>query len=186
MMETWAIVTLVLGTSAVSALLTFFITRMQVRHSDKRFEKEAEIAKERDYRQRRREIKGEPFMKLRNELALMAAKSNKLVTTASMLHTNIFSGASDEDIKVWLDSASKDWNNYLDSGMFDQILFTVDDQEIAEKAEEIRLEYRRLYIVNMNWKHFPDKLPETLTLPKELGKRVREVQSLINKRLEEL
>ena len=39
-METWAIVTLVLGTSAVSALLTFFITKMQVRHSDRRFERE--------------------------------------------------------------------------------------------------------------------------------------------------
>ena len=185
-MEAWAIVTLVLGASVISSLLTFFITKMQVSHSDKRFEKELERTRETDSRQRRREVRGEPLVKLRSELALLAAKSNKLVTTASMLHTNIFSGASDEQIKGWLDTVSKDWNNYVDSGVFEQILFTVDDQEIAEKVEEIRLEYRRLYIVNLNWKSFPEKLPETLTLPKELRNRVREVQSLINKRLEEL
>ena len=66
-METWAIVTLVLGTSTVSALLTFFITKMQVRHSDTRLEKELERAREADYRQRRQEVKSEPLVTLKKK-----------------------------------------------------------------------------------------------------------------------
>jgi len=68
-METWVIVTLVLGASAISSLLTFFITKMQVSHSDKRLEKQLESAREADYRQRKREVRGEPLLKLRVELA---------------------------------------------------------------------------------------------------------------------
>jgi len=73
-METWAIVTLVLGTSAISALLTFFITKMQVSHSDERLTKQLGSARETAYRERRREVKGEPLLRLRDELAGMAAK----------------------------------------------------------------------------------------------------------------
>lgn len=49
-METWAIVLLVLGSNIIIALSTFFATKMQVSHSDKRFDKELERAREQDYR----------------------------------------------------------------------------------------------------------------------------------------
>ncbi len=186
-METWAIVTLVLGSSAVSALLTFLITKMQVSHSDKRLERELENTKETDYRLRRREIKGEPLLKMRGELALMATKGQKLATTAMLLHTNIGTGLNEEQIKGLLDTASNERNTYMHSGVFEQVLFTVDDKEIAEKVEQIRLEYKMLHYRNVNWQRLPpEQLPQTLILPKEIRDKIREVQSLINKRLEEL
>ena len=46
MMETWAIIVLVLGLSVVSASLTFLLMKRRASHSDRRFEKEFERARE--------------------------------------------------------------------------------------------------------------------------------------------
>jgi len=62
---------------------------MQVRHSDKRLEKELERAREADNRQWRREVRSEPLLKLRDDLARMANKQDKLVAAASRQHTRI-------------------------------------------------------------------------------------------------
>ena len=114
-------------------------------------------------------------------------KNHKMVTTASMLHTNIFSGATDEQIKDWIDIAIKDWNEYVDGGTFEQVLFTVGDKDIADRIEQLRLEYKRAYIKNVRWEDLPtEELVKILELPKELKEDVREVQELINKSLEEL
>ena len=145
-METWAIVTLVLGTSTVSALLTFFITKMQVRHSDTRLEKELERAREADYRQRRQEVKSEPLLKLRAELARAAAKHDGIVVYASMLHTNVGTSATQEEVKEWLRSTLDDWNSYIGTGVFQQVLFTIDDKGIADRVKQLRLKYTEAYI----------------------------------------
>jgi hypothetical protein len=186
-MATWAIVALVLGSNIIIALATFLTTKYQVSHSETRFEKELNRQREIESRQRRWEVRDAPLLKLRDELAVMATKNHRMVTTASMLHTNILSGATDEQIKEWLDNSIKDWNKYVDSGAFEQVLFTVGDKEILDKVERVRLEYKRGYIKNIHWKSLPvEELTKILDLPKELKEDVREVQELINKRLEEL
>ncbi len=84
MMETWAIVTLVLGASAISSLLTFFITKMQVRHSDERLEKELARQREADYHQWQRKVRSEPLLKLRDALAIMTTRLHTLVTNTQL------------------------------------------------------------------------------------------------------
>jgi len=123
-METWAIVTLVLGTSAVSALLTFFITKMQVSHSDKRLEKELERAREADYRKWRREVRGEPLLNLRAELASMASKLDRLVKAAYHSH-----GMATEQAKEEFERAKSDWNKYISSDNLSRALFILDEQD---------------------------------------------------------
>jgi len=184
-METWAIVTLVLGASAISALLTFFITKMQVRHSDKRLEKELERAREADYHQRRWEVRGEPLLKLRAELVLMATKQDKLVASAHKLHTRF--GMTEEEAKEQLQKNVDDINTYLVSGDFQQTLFMQDDTELINKVEEIIKDYRSSYIDAMYYKELKaTELGKAMEVFERNKTRIIEVQSLINKRLEEL
>ena len=103
-METWAIVTLVLGASAISSLLTFFITKMQVSHSDKRLEKQLERAREVDKRERRWEVYGKPLRGLKTELTSMASKLDRLVKTAYHSH-----GMVTEQAKEEFERAKGDW-----------------------------------------------------------------------------
>ena len=68
-METWAIVAIVLGTNLITNLLTWFLTNRQLTHFDKRLEKQLQAQSESDRCQRRREVRSEPLLKLRTELA---------------------------------------------------------------------------------------------------------------------
>ena len=185
-METWAIVTLVLGTSVVSALLTFFITKMQVSHSDKRLEKQIVSAREADYQQRRREVRGEPLLKLRIELANMASKQDKLAA-AAYRQLNII-GVTEEQARAELQSAVDDWNTYVASGDFAQTLFMQCDAELVNKIEGIRKDYQESNFVALYFQIVKDaaKLSEAMKVIEKNKARIIEVQELINKRLEAL
>jgi len=184
-METWAIVALVLGTSAVSALLTFFITKMQVSHSDKRFEKELERAREVDKRKRRWEVGSKPLLKLRDALANMAVKQDKVVRSAHKLHARL--GMTEEEAEKQLQESADDINAYIASGEFMLTLFMQDDKEIIDKIEKIIKDYRLSFFYGVNFKDYKGtELSEAMKVFERNKARIMEVQSLINKRLEEL
>ena len=184
-METWAIVTLVLGASAISSLLTFFITKMQVSHSDKRLEKELERARETDSRQRRWEVRSEPLLKLRNELARMVVKQDRVVSSAHKLHTRF--GMTEEEAKKQLQENVDDVNMYVASGDFNQILFMQYDRELIDKVEEIMRDYRSSFYDAINFKDLKSvKIGEAMEVFERNKTRIIEVQELISKRLEEL
>jgi len=185
MMETWAIVTLVLGSNIIIALSTFFATKMQVRHSDQRFEKELERAREVDYRQRRRQIRGEPLLKLRAELARMANKQNRLVHARHMQHTRF--GFTDEEARQILQDAIVDWNSYVSSGTWLEALFTLDDAELIDRLGDILRGYTESYVSAIHYKDLKaTELGEAMKVFERNKTKIIEVQSLINKRLEEL
>jgi hypothetical protein len=184
-METWAIITLVLGSNAISIIGTFLVTKMQVAHSDKRLDREIQRVVEADYRNRRREVRSEPLIKLRIELAHMANKQDKLVAAASRQHTRF--GGTDEDTRKELQEAVDDWNNYLAIGDFAQTLYIQYDTDLVKKAEDIRRDYQKSFFYHL---HFQDidgeQLLEAMKIFEENRNRIIEVQDLINKRLEEL
>ncbi len=183
-METWAIVTLVLGTSAVSALLTFFITKMQVSHSDRRFEKEHERAVVMYQRERRREFRGEPLLKLKTELARMASKLDKLVKAAYHSH-----GMAAEQAKEEFERAKNDWGNYLASDDLSQVLFILDDQEIIDLVKKTRDEYLNSYeeLTFHREELTARETGEYARAPEEkIRSEVINIQALINRKLEEL
>lgn len=184
-METWAIVAIVLGSNIIIALSTFFATKIQVSHSDTRFEKQLERAREANCHQRRWEVRGEPLLKLRAELALMATKQDRVAASAHKLHTRI--GMTEEEAKKELRENLNDVTTYLSSGSFQTTLFVQYDKEIVDKVEEITREYHGSYIDGIYHEDLKatelGKAMEVLTRNKA---RIIEVQSLINERLEEL
>ena len=187
MMETWAIVTLVLGTSGVSALLTFFITKMQVRHSDKRLEKELERAREADCHQWRREVRGKPLFKLSDELARMASKLDKLVESAHQLHTRF--NKTEEQAKEEIEAARNEWNDYISGGDLLKVLNMQFNEELVNSVNEIRNAYLQSYEDGAIYRQELTAI-ELGKSARALAERIRpeviKVQSTINKRLEEL
>ncbi len=184
-METWAIVTLVLGSSAVSALLTFFITRMQVSHSDKRLEKELERAREADERRRRWEVRSKPLLKLRNELALMASKLKPLVLDTRGQHYR--SDITEDEKNKELERAAEDLKVYLANGDFLQALSLQYDTELLQMVDNIVSKYYLLFTYALHYESLrPDLREEFGKLSLEIDEKIPEVQELINKKLEEL
>jgi len=184
-METWAIVALVLGASAISALLTFFITKMQVRHSDKRLEMELERAREADERRRRWEVRGEILLRLRSELAIMAVKLDDLVASAQRTHTRL--GGTQEEVEEKLHKAVDDWNTYLANGGMAQTLFIQYDTELVNRVEEIRKDYQQAYFHNLNFRDSnAEDMKEAFNIFEKNKARIIKAQALINRKLEEL
>ena len=185
MLETWAIVAIVLGSNIIVALSTFFATKMQVSHSDKRFEREFEKTITFDDRQRRREIRGEPLLKLRNELAIMAVKLEDLVASAQRTHTRF--GGTQEEVEKKLHKAVDDWNAYLANGGMAQTLFIQYDTELVNRVEEIRKDYQQAYFHNLNFRDSnAEDMKEAFNIFKKNKARIIEAQALINGKLEEL
>ncbi len=183
-METWAVVTLVLGTNIVSALLTFFITKMQVSHSDERLEKQLTRSREETQQKRRWEVRSEPLLKLRAELAIMASKLDKLVKAAYHSH-----GMATEQAKEEFERAKNDWSSYLASDDLSQVLFILDDQEIIDLVKKARDEYLDSYneLTFYREELTAVEVGEFARAPEEkIRSEIINIQALINKRLEEL
>ena len=175
-METWAIIVLVLGTNAVSALLTFLITRMQVSSSAKRLDKQLQSAREADSKQWRRKVRSEPLLKLSHELAQMAAKQDRMVT-ALRKHRNAIGSPTEEEARKELQEVKDDWDTYMKSGVLKQTSLLQYDKELVRKVHGVIDAYSTSY--------------DAVIQNKELGAEetwpeVIEVQELINKLREEL
>ena len=175
-MPTWAIVTLVLGTSAISSVLTFLITKIQVRHSDKRLEKELQRQRDAESRQSRWEVRSEPLLKLRAELAYMAAMLNRAISIADGLKT--LTSEDKARAEEELEKAGKDWNDYFAS-RFNNVIFIQSDEELFNKVREIKGNYVTLLEDFMQQR-------TTVKTQREIWPMVLELQELLNKRLEEL
>jgi len=184
--ETWAIVTLVLGASAISSLLTFFITKMQVSHSDKRLEKQLESAREADYQQRKREVRGEPLRRLRVELATMATKLEKLAKQGKSFTVP---AKTEEQEKEALKRAESEWHNYVEGDCLEKVLYSQSDAEVINRVREIRNEYLDTYDTVVTYGKelsYTEFGKAARAAEEEIRPKVAEVQELISKRLEEL
>jgi len=185
MMETWAIVTLVLGASAISSLLTFFITKMQVRHSDKRFERELTQQNKIDSRQWRRKVRSKPLLNLRAELAVMATKLEKLAKQGKSFTPIKTKEQEDEALK----QAVNDWNNYLEGDYLEKVLYSQSDAEILNRVREIRNDYLNTYSDVVNYREELSAVEfgnAARAAEEKIRPKVAEVQELISKRLEKL
>ena len=182
-MVDWVTVVLVLGSNAITALSTFFVTKYRESRLDRRFSVELQVAQQRELKarnrelqERRREVRGEPLLKLRAELARMAAKRDRLLVSRDRMQSlarKQHIDMTEEEAKGELQEAENDWNAYQLSGDLAQILFLQCDRELVDKVEEIRRD---------SWLSIADA--EGVRLRNK--NKVIEAQELINKRLEEL
>lgn len=138
-METWAIITIVLGTSLITNLLTWFLTNRQLTHSDKRLEKQMQAQREVEKRERKREVRSESLLKLKDELARMAAKGERIVDLAK--ETGYRDYLETGQVYNELTEALDDWNTYMASGEFQQVLFMQYDLKLVYNVLNIRADY---------------------------------------------
>ena len=184
-METWAILVLVIGLNIITVFASYLLTKMQVSHSDKRLEKELERARVMYQRERRREVRGEPLLKLREELAIMAVKLEDLVASAQRTHTRF--GGTQEEADKKLHKAVDDWNAYLANGSMAQTLFIQYDTELVNRVEEIRKDYQQAYFHNLNFRDSnAEDMKKAFNIFEKNKARIIEAQALINRKLEEL
>jgi len=138
-----------------------------------------------DSRHWKREVRGEPLLKLRAELARMATKQEALVGAAHKLHTRF--GITEEQAKEQLKEAVDGFNTYLASGSFQQTLFMQDDKGLLDKVDEIISDYRGSYIDAIYYKDMKaTELGEAMRVFERNKTRIMETQSMINKQLEKL
>ncbi len=156
----------------IVALSTLGATFIGNRLSSKRFEMELTRQREVDKRQRKWIVRSEPLLKLRDELAVMATKQNRMII------------AVEEDDEKKLQEALDDWNNYEASGSGLYTLLKQYDTELYSQVWEIYENYIE------HFKHYKElKGAEREKAERSLGEtwhKVIGVQELINKRLEEL
>jgi hypothetical protein len=184
-METWAVVTIALGASIVTALSTLAGVTIQARQADKRFEKDLKRAREVDYRERRREVRSQPLLRLRAELADMATKLGNLVSAAERQHTRM--GATEKQTEEELKQSVDEWNDYLRSGNWARTIFSLDDIELQDAVREVQTDYLHSFYVHQSWKDVDaTEMQKAMKVFERNRHRITEIQALINKRLDEL
>ena len=124
-----------------------------------------------------RNLRSEPLLAFRRELARMAQKYIDLIHAAQMQHTR--NGMSDEEARGILQATSNDWNSYVASGDYRRVLSELDDQDIIDKAQHLWQQLVEAHLKTSE-KHL---VFEEL---KEIQAGITEVQKLIDQRLQEL
>ncbi len=138
-----------------------------------------------DSRTWRREVRGKPLLKLRDELAIMACKYEKLVDAAKKLSRspNI---THEEEEKILAEVIDED-TIYMASGNLQQILNIQYDAEIITQVNNIRNTYLLLMEYALKYHSLREnELKVFRDTSLTIETRIPEVQELIYKRLEKL
>lgn len=211
-MGVWATVALVLGSNAIVVIGGLLGVRKQIKHWREQFGMEWEARREQDRRERRREVGSERLSKLSIELARMAAKGERV---ADLVRTMTFLTSIEmaQEKGTWLkegqvvdglNEAMDDWNSYIASGVFQQVLFMQDDLKLARRVSDIWQGYNRArfymdighikqwfgWLGEEEKKGEVEAIRETLernvNIITENREKVAEVQAEIRRQLEEL
>jgi len=179
-MEIKDVIYLVLGSNFIIALATFITTylttKMQMKNSDERFKIELGRAIDVENKKRKWEVRSSPLLKLREELAVMATKSDIIVNLSKKIHelTNI---QEKEEAHKKLIANLNEWYKYVESGALKQATYFQYDEELFNKFMEII----NLYSTTYNAINYKNEIPD-----KKIWPEVVKLQELINKKLEEL
>jgi len=188
-METWAIVVLVVGTNLVTALLALLGTKRQLEHSDKRLEKQLEAEREAVQRNRRWVVRSQPLLALREELARMTERIERVVGFA--MQVPVIDGVpqeSDENFKN-AEKALEDWNAYIDSGEFYRVVHMQYEHKLKAEAHKILVDHHLAYsgvLAFWNRESTEKEIDGAKDAIKRNAKSVSALQLRINGLLEEL
>ena len=173
LMESWLPAIFGFGGVLVGSFFSLWFTKLQLKHQ-----------RETDSHQWRRNVRSEPLLELRAALARMVSKQDKLLAIATQWRTTT---KTEEKVKEELQGAIDDFNTYLASGDYAQTLFIQYATDIVDKAEEIRKDYKAsFHIFQFRNLVNAEDMKEAMGVTERNKTRIIEVQSLINKRLEDL
>ncbi|MFC1904723.1 hypothetical protein ACFLXT_03050 [Chloroflexota bacterium] len=101
-----------------------------------------------DSRQWSRKVRGEPLFKLRDELAVMSTKLEKLAKQGKSF-TPIKTG---EQEKENLEQSLSDYDDYVKGDHLEKVLYSQSDIEIINRVREIRNDYLDIYSTTVTFK----------------------------------
>ena len=169
----------------LGGVFSYWGIKKQVEHSDKRFEKELARAREESQQKRRWEIRSEPLLKLRAELAVMATKLEKLAKRGKTF-SPIKTQEQEEEV---LKQAVNDWNYYISEDHLEKVLYSQFDADILNRVREIRNDYLDIHSTVVTFKEGLSAVEfgeAARAAEEKIRPKVAEVQELINKKLEAL
>ena len=138
-----------------------------------------------DSRLWQREVRGKPLLKMREELAVMATKLEKLAKRGKSF-TPIKTREQEEEA---LRQALSDWDDYVKGDHLEKVLYSQFDIEILNRVREIRNEYLDIYSTTVTFKEGLSHVQfgeAAAAAEEKLRPKVAEIQELINRRLEKL
>lgn len=167
------------------SLFSLWLTKLQLNNADKRFEGELAKAREDSQHQRKWIVRSVPLLKLRDELAVMATKLEKLAKRGNAFTILKTKEQTEEALK----QAIHDWESYIAEDHLEIVLYSQFDADVVNRVREIRNEYLTTHYVLVT----DEKGLSAVEFSKyasaaeeKIRPKVRDVQELINKRLEEL
>ena len=183
-MEAWATVVIVLVSNAIIGAVSVLTVRRQLKHSAEQFKMQQEDKREADEREWKREVRDEPLVKLRDELARMAG----MLRFAIDLEIQASDKVDKESDKIMdgLDEAMKDWDAYIKSGEFFRTLRMQYNYDLTFEAHDILMDYMSAYNgIRRVWsggkKEIDKAIKEAINIVQRNDVRVSEVQSQIIK-----
>ena len=140
-----------------------------------------------DSQQWRRSVRSGPLLKLRAELANMAAELHTLVTNTQLPHNQSVTTETTETTEKRQQQALKDWRDYMTSRKSLQTLYLQYDEELIQRVEGIERGYMLLFEFALDYRNLKkDDLIQFREISQSTKNKITEVQELINKKLEEL
>jgi len=171
-MEWWATVILVIGSNIVIGAVSIFTTRMQIDHSHKQWF---------------RELRSEPLIKLKNELATVAAKYDNVLAAYSQL---VNGSIPVEQAGKSLVQNSEDFLNYARISEWKQTLFLIYDSDIKTEVDKVLEDYRKSTDTLLSTKQIDSSnktvWQEALKVAGRNNTRIEQIQSMLDKKLGEL
>jgi len=147
-MEGWLYGLFALLGAFIGGGFSYWGIKTQLQHSDKRFIKELQMRTEAESRQRQWVVRSEPLLKLRDELAVMATKNEKLLsfvvryTLYRTMTTKDFSEEQKRELLVTtlldIHYAIEDLEKSHATGSLEKALYALDDKEILGKVEQFQ------------------------------------------------
>lgn len=181
-MKDWMTITIFIVSNIIVASSTYLIGWLQANRADKRLERQLERQREIDDTKWRREVRGEPLIILRAELAYMAAMCKKLI------NVNIkYAGEGDKKHEeAEIKKAVEEWEKWIDNGKWEQALLALDDTELINMATEVMGHYIEFWTAAEDWSYLD--LPKKARIRDALhaNPELIKIQALINQRLQEL
>ena len=179
-MEAGAIVALVLGSNAIIFLGNWLLVKKQLKHYETQLEKQLEAQREADKHKRQWEVRDEPLVKLRDELAKMAEKLSTTIDLATQV-TDEVTPQSDRVIKD-LNKAVKEWDEYMKSGEFEKTLHMQYDHNLKKEAHGIFWDYQSAFKgIRETWlgrkeKKLDEEISKAKDVIRENALKVSEIQ----------
>ena len=186
------ILALVLGSNGIVLAGSYLTMKKQLKHSNEQLDKQLQDQREVDKHERNWNVRSEPLLRLRGELARMAQVSESAVNLATQFTREAGVGRKRDRIGEMLAKAVKAWDDCVWGGELYRTLHMQYDDKMKGEVHRIYLDYHSAYRVlcgfwdSENSESRNQAISQAKEVMKENAKKVSRVQERINELLEGL